>query len=53
MKVDEKALGCAKCTFKNGNVCNICYKKVYDDFLKRKERVNGKEKRISRENENN
>ena len=53
MKVDEKALGCAKCTFRNGNVCNICYKKVYEEFYNRKENVNGKEKRISRENKNN
>lgn len=43
MKVDEKKLGCKNCRFRNGYVCNICWKKVYEEFYDGKEKVNGKE----------
>ncbi len=42
MKVDEEKLGCVNCNFRNGYVCNICWKKVYEGFYERKEKVNGK-----------
>lgn len=37
MKVNEKQLGCKKCSFRNGNVCNICYKKLYEEFYKERQ----------------
>ena len=43
MKVDEKKLGCKNCRFRNGYVCNICWKKVYEEFYDGKEKKNGKE----------
>ena len=37
MYVNEKKLGCKKCSFRNGNVCNICYKKLYEEFYKERQ----------------
>lgn len=42
MKVDEKKLGCKNCRYRNGNVCDICYKKVCENFKERTEKTNGK-----------
>lgn len=54
MKVNEKKLGCKNCIYRNGYVCNICYKKVYKEFYERKEKVNGKtNKRNTEKSEDN
>lgn len=49
MKVDEKKLGCNNCRYRNGYVCNICWKKVYKEFYEGKEKDNG----IQKENKQN
>lgn len=41
MKVNEKKLGCKNCIYRNGYVCNICYKKVYKEFYAGKEEAKG------------
>ncbi len=42
MKINEKELGCENCKFLTGYVCNICWKKVYEEFNGRKGKANGK-----------
>ena len=39
---NEKKLGCKNCRYRNGYVCNICWKKVYKEFYEGKEKKNGK-----------
>lgn len=43
MKVNEKKLGCKNCIYRNGYVCNICWKRIYEEFYNGKEEANGKE----------
>lgn len=50
MLVNEKRLGCNKCRYRNGYVCNVCYKKLYKDFYtERQDENNGKSNNIETE----
>lgn len=55
MKINIEQFDCLSCSYRNGNVCNICYKKLFNDFNKeRKVDINaeaGKDKGINRKSE--
>ncbi len=54
MKVDMNKLGCKTCKYRNGNVCNICWKKVYKELEERKDVNSAKtHKRDTKENKDN
>lgn len=42
LKSQEKRIECVKCRYRHGNVCNICWKQVYEKFREKEEKANGK-----------
>ena len=53
MKVNEKELECKNCRYRNGYVCNICWKKTYEEFYERKEEENGEDSKRNTEKSKN
>ncbi len=42
MKVNEEKLGCRRCSYRNGLVCNICWRDFYEKYGERTNKPNGK-----------
>lgn len=55
MKIEDLKYRCIDCRYRNGNVCDICYEQIYEDFTtERMGNKNGEtDKRDPEKNENN